>query len=81
MDVKLPHAGGDGPPQGGQPAQVMGVCCPARRARRVGYIIPSRFALDVSARNVVQVLLTGAGRAGSTAAVAGIPRVGPDPYS
>ena len=59
----------------------MGVCCPARRARRVGYIIPARFVLDVSARKMVHAQVTVAGAPGSTAVVAGIPRVGPDAYS
>ncbi len=41
----------------------------------------ARFALDPSARKVAQALLTVPGAPGSTAAVEGTPRVGPDAYS
>ncbi len=44
-------------------------------------IIPARFVLHSSARKVVGALPTGPGAPGSTAAVEGRPRVGPDAYS
>ncbi len=59
----------------------MGVCGPARRTCQVGRIIPARFVLNFSARKVVHALLTVPGAPGSTAAVEGAPRVGPDAYS